>query len=321
LFLGTIVAALRSGYLAREVSAGPFAPQLPSSDLHYKSKRVVRSTVKKLLYAIVFSLLGVLPAIAATSTPLRVNCGGSGYTDSKGQVWEADFGFTGGSAAKATNVITGTPDPALFQSSRDDANGYSFSIANGTYQVNLYFAETNVQGEEIGGRVFSVSIEGTDVFPNLDVFSEVGANTALIKTTTATVSNGKLTISFANDSGLDSMISAIEVLPANQMISGPSLTLSFKYPDGTPVAGTLNYAVRSSLLSFHGAEGLVNGFAECDLFANPSAMGISAEFTVTLSLTDTSGNTLWQMNLQMNPAQVNLGAVQSSALSVVVQKM
>jgi hypothetical protein len=58
-----------------------------------------------------------------------------------------------------------------------------------------------------------------------------------------------------------------------------------------------------------------------DLFANPSAMGASAQFQVTLSLTDTAGHTLWQINLGMNPAEVIPGAVQSAALNVIVQKM
>jgi len=51
------------------------------------------------------------------------------------------------------------------------------------------------------------------------------------------------------------------------------------------------------------------------IFANPSAMGISAQFTVNLSLADTAGHTLWQLTVAMNPAQVNIGAVQSSALT------
>jgi hypothetical protein len=277
--------------------------------------------LKKLLYVLVFSLAGGLPGLAASnSVPLRVNCGGSQYTDSKGQIWQADFGFVGGSAGSVSTAILGTPDPTLLKDFRREPASYSFSLADAKYQVNLYFAETNPEAEKIGGRVFNVSVQGTDVFPSLDVFSEVGANTALIKTTTATVSNGTLTISFTHASGISPMIAAIEVLPANQTISGPALTLSFKYPDGTAVAGKLNYSVSSKLLSFAGDQALVNGFAEADLFANPSAMGISAEFTVTLSLTDTSGHTLWQMNLAMNPAEVNLGAVQSSTLNVIVQK-
>jgi hypothetical protein len=57
------------------------------------------------------------------------------------------------------------------------------------------------------------------------------------------------------------------------------------------------------------------------IFSNPSALGLSAQFQVNLSLTDTAGHTLWQFTIGMNPAQVNLGTVQSSALNVVVQKI
>lgn len=277
--------------------------------------------MKKLLCLFVFTLLAGLPAVAQTQAAVRVNCGGAEYTDSKGQVWQADTGFTGGLLDSIDTPVGGTPDPALFQTFRWDPTSYSFKVANGNYQLNLYFAEANTNGEAIGARVFNVSVQGTVVFPDFDIFSEVGANTALIKTTTATVTNGTLTIGFTHVSGLNPKISAIEILSANQALSGPTLTLSFKYPDGTPVAGSLNYTLSSSLLNLKGSQALVNGFAECDLFANPSAMGISAQFTVSLSLTDTSGHTLWQMNLEMNPAEVNLGAVQNSSLNVTVQKM
>jgi hypothetical protein len=66
---------------------------------------------------------------------------------------------------------------------------------------------------------------------------------------------------------------------------------------------------------------LNSGQAQCVLFANPGAMGASAQFTVNLSLIDTAGHTLWQLTVAMDPSQVNLGAVQSSALNVVVQKL
>jgi hypothetical protein len=277
--------------------------------------------VKKILCLLLFGFGVCLPVTAQTQATIRVNCGGPTYTDSKGNVWQADFGFKGGKAVADTRPVAGTPDPTLFATYHWDPGTYSFQVPNGKYQVNLYFAEGTPVDERIGARVFDVSIQGTAVFPRLDVFSEAGANTALIKTTTASVTNGTLTIAFKYDSGAEPVVSAIEVLPANQTVSGPTLMLSFKYPDGTAVVGALNYAVTSSLLSFHGTQSLVNGLAEADLFANPSAMGISAQFQVTLSLTDIAGHTLWQMNLGMNPAQVNLSAVQSSALNVIVQKM
>ncbi len=70
-----------------------------------------------------------------------------------------------------------------------------------------------------------------------------------------------------------------------------------------------------------GGQLLSNGRAICALFANPSALGISVQFQAQLSLVDNKGNTLWQMTLGLNPAQVNLGDVQSSSLNVIVQKM
>jgi Malectin domain len=275
--------------------------------------------VKKLLCILALALPFCLPA--AGQTPVRVHCGGAKYTDSKGNVWQADYGFKEGKALTNSSAVVGTPDPALFATYHWDPGAYSFQVPNGKYQVNLYFAEGTPSDEKVGARIFDVTVQGADVFPSLDVFSEAGANEALIKTTTASVTNGTLTIGFKYDSGSEPDVSAIEILPANQSLSGPALTLSFKYPDGSAVTGTLNYAVASSLLSFNGSQALVNGLAECDLFANPSAMGISAQFQVTLSLTDTGGHILWQINMGMNPAQVNLGGVQSSALNVIVQKM
>lgn len=277
--------------------------------------------MKKFLYLLLFGMGACLPAIAQAQAPIRVNCGGPNYTDSKGDVWQADFGFKQGKPLAIRNQVTGTPDPVLFATYHWNPGTYSFQVPDGKYQVNLYFVEGTATDERIGARVFNVSVQGTVVFPTFDIFSEVGANTALIKTTTASVTNGTLTIGLGYVSGAEPQVSAIEILQANQTVFGPSLTLSFKYPDGSPVTGALNYAVSSSLLSFQGSQSLVNGFAECNLFANPSAMGISTQFQVTLSLTDTSGHTLWQMNLGMNPAQVNLTAVQTSALNVTVQKM
>jgi Malectin domain len=277
--------------------------------------------VKKFLCLILFALSVCLSASAQTQTTVRVNCGGAQYTDSKGNIWKADFGFSGGKEINNTGSISGTPDPTLFNTYHWDPGNYTLQVPNGKYQVNLYFAEATPSDEKIGARVFNVLVQGAVAFSNLDVFREVGAGTALIKSTTASVTNGTIKIGFDYESGSEPQVSAIEILPASTTLSGPTLTLSFKYPDGTAVLGALNYAVTSSLLSFKGSQALVNGLVEADLFANPSAMGISTQFSVTLSLTDTSGNTLWQMNLGMNPAQVNLGAVQSSAMNVIVQKM
>jgi len=195
---------------------------------------------------------------------------------------------------------------------------YTFVVPNGSYSVNLLFAETSRTAESIGARVFNVKIQGISAFQNLDIFASAGARAAFVKSTNVKVQHGSLSIEFDNVAQV-AKVDAIEILPVPAQ--APQLAINFLYPDGTPVMGTLAYSVTSSLLSFQGSESLTNGQAQCVLFASPNTMGINAQFQVNLSLTDAAGHQQWQLNLAVNPAQVNLGAVQSSALNVVVQKL
>jgi hypothetical protein len=278
--------------------------------------------VRKIFCVLAFMAGLCFPKGVLAQQPIRVKCGGAAFTDSKGQVWQADTGFNWGNVSTIPAVISGTSDQGLFQQGRYNPNYsagmvYTFAVPDGQYHVNLYFAETYAATQVKGARVFNVKLQGAAAFSNLDVFAEAGANAALVKGADVTVSNGQISIEFDN-LVQTAKIDAIEILPG---VSGPSLLLNFKYPDGTPVAGTLAYNVSSSLVSFQGTSPLNSGQAQCVIFANPSAMGISAQFQVALSLTDTAGHVLWQLSIGMNPAQVNIGAVQSSALNVVVQKM
>jgi Malectin domain len=270
--------------------------------------------------AMVGVCLGLSLPAAAQQQPIRVHCGGGAYTDSKGQLWKADYGFSGGATYSFASPIKGTPDPALFEYQRYNTSSslvYSFPVANGSYHVNLLFAEIYDPLDKVGARVFNVKMQGSPVFQNLDIFAEAGADAALIKGTEVQVSNGKLTIEF-DDVVQNAEVSAIEILPGQ---GGPALSLNFQYPDGTPVAGTLAYTVSSSLITLKGSTSLTNGQAQAQLYTSPSALGISAQFQVNLSLTDTAGHVLWQLNLGMNPASINLGAVQSSSLNVIVQRL
>src|SRR6185437_12861233 len=70
-------------------------------------------------------------------------------------------------------------------------------VPNGTYQVTLKLAETWATAS--GQRIFSVKAEGATVISNLDIFSEVGANTADDKTFSVDVSDGALTLAFVTD--------------------------------------------------------------------------------------------------------------------------
>jgi Malectin domain len=276
--------------------------------------------VRKIFGVLTFLVVLCFPKAALAQQPVRINCGGSSYTDSKGQLWLADSSFSGGTVEKIATPVSGTPDPLLYEDYRWNPTSYSFTVPNGQYQVNLYFTEANPKAEAVGARVFNVSLQEAAVFANLDIYASAGANAALTKSANVNVTSSTITIRFSHVSGLNPKISAIEILSL-QTAASPTLLLNFKYPDRTPVAGTINYSISSSLLSFQGSAPLTNGQAQCVLFSNPSALGISAQFTVNLNLADSAGHQLWQLSLGMNPAQVNLGAIQTSALNVVVQKL
>jgi hypothetical protein len=279
--------------------------------------------VRKFIVVLAFLVALYFSMAAQAQQPIRVNCGGPNYIDSKGQLWQADYGFSGGTAVSRSASIAGTPDPQLDQSSRVNNTSatplvYTFLVANGNYHVNLHFAEISGRSEQVGARIFSVKIQGAVVFKNLDIYAAAGANFVLVEGADIPVSSGSLSIEFENVVGY-AKVDAIEILPLAS--SAPALSLKFVYPDGTPVAGTLGYTISSSLLSFHGSVPLSNGQASCILLTSPTALGINAQFQVSLNLTDTAGRILWRLILGMNPAEVNLGAIKTSSLNVVVQKL
>ncbi len=165
-----------------------------------------------------YTAIATVATPAATAVAIRVNAGGPAYTDTAGNVFSADTGFNTGTALSwPTNLaIAGTSDPTLYRTERWDAPTapvmtYSFAVPNGTYQVRLHFAENYAPNFGVGLRVFDVQVEGALAIDNLDVWAQVGANTALIRTVTATVADGQINIAFIHGVE-DPAINAIEVL-------------------------------------------------------------------------------------------------------------
>jgi hypothetical protein len=278
--------------------------------------------VRKVIAVLSLVLIWCLPAAAQTQQHIRVKCGGAGLTDSKGQVWSADYGYNGGVASTIQGSVRGTSDPALFQLGRWSPSNtppltYNFPVSDGSYHVNLYFAELFSGDEHVGKRIFNVKMQGNVVFEDLDIFAAAGSNTALVKGADISVTNGLVQIEFDNIADHAKVV-AIEIAPNSPT---PQLQLNFAYPDGSPVAGTLNYTVATSLLRLGGSSPLSNGQANCVLFSSPQAIGLVGQFQLNLSLTDNAGHTLWQVGMTMDPTTVNFAAVQSSSLHVVVQKL
>ena len=276
--------------------------------------------MNKFLGLIAGALLACMPVAAQTQQPIRINCGGGAYTDTNGQVWQADSGYNTGIGTTNKSIVAGTSDPALYQSNRYNQSTapmvYSFPVANGNYRVNLLFAETAYGLQAVGARVFNVKLNGLVVLQNFDIFAAAGANAAIVEGFNTVVTNGAMAIEF-DKLVQNPKINAIEILP---IAAAPSLMLKFSYPDGTPVIGALHYAISTSLLTLGGSIPLVNGQATCLLVASPQLLGLIGQTQVFLNLTDGSGTMVWQVSMGLNPANADLSSMQNSTLNVILSK-
>jgi lysophospholipase L1-like esterase len=142
----------------------------------------------------------VTPAPTSASESISVACGSSSTVGS----FQADQYYSGGSTYNNSNTIDvsqipdNPPPAALFNNERYGAMSYTFPgfDAGGTYAVTLYFAETYLTST--GGRVFNVSINGTAVLTNFDIYSAAGGrNIGVTRAFTTTAdSSGQIVIQF-----------------------------------------------------------------------------------------------------------------------------
>jgi len=173
----------------------------------------------------------------------RVNCGGPAYIDHLGIRWMSDVHKSGakewgstswtddfsgmpamfGSQRRVSDPIKNTADWPLFQTFRygRDKLQYDFPVANGEYQVELYFAEPwygmgNINAT--GWRVFDVAINGKTMLKDIDLFKEAGFAGAVKKVLKVQVTNGHLTVNFPRVSSGQAVISAIAIATANKKV-------------------------------------------------------------------------------------------------------
>ena len=160
-----------------------------------------------------------LPAFAQSQETIRVNAGGPSYHDVKGQLWSADYGYNTGepSSSARTASVFGSLDPTLFESARVGTRSgedlqYRFPVANGSYKVKLYFAETIFT--KSGIRIFDVQMQEETVWGSFDIFAQAGANHALVKSAQVSVTDGELVVRFVHHANANfPIVSAIEILP------------------------------------------------------------------------------------------------------------
>lgn len=121
-----------------------------------------------------------------------VNAGGSATTYN-GVQYRADDFADGGTPNTTTDPIAGTNEDTLFQSERYGSYKYEIPVTNATYSLKLHFVE--LYQTAAGNRSFNVAVEGVSAVTAVDLFSQVGHDTAYtVDVDNVAVSDGKLTI-------------------------------------------------------------------------------------------------------------------------------
>ena len=149
--------------------------------------------------------MGVQYATVANGLPfpLRINAAGDAAGEFLAdQPWDyyEEYGAVGGAAKTlpAGLQIAGTDHPEIYDTQVEGLSIYNLRVPAGTYQVTLMMAETAFNAAN--RRVFDVYAEGQLALDNLDIFAEVGSNTALEKKTDRlTVNDGVLNLYFKPD--------------------------------------------------------------------------------------------------------------------------
>lgn len=159
-----------------------------------------------------------------------INAGG----DTQGN-FVSDTGFTGGSqyTSSATVDTTNVTNPApqsVYQSVRYGNFSYTLSnlTPNDAYTLRLHFNELywGTGGDDATGkRVFNVSVNGTQVLSNYDIYQQAGgANKAIVQQLPAIAdNNGKITIQFSTVVD-NAMVNGIELYTGTLPSPTPTVT-------------------------------------------------------------------------------------------------
>ena len=126
---------------------------------------------------------------------MAINAGGGAFTTSDGVLFEADTYGVGKSYA-TTSAIAGTEDDPLYQSETWAPGGFTYEVAlaNGTYRVDLHFAEIYAPLTNSGDRVFDLLLEDVLILDDFDPVGAAGAQyTAHVQSAMVTVADGSLT--------------------------------------------------------------------------------------------------------------------------------
>ena len=203
------------------VSHGPYTAIATNiGHVSYNESGLANNTTYYYVVSAVNALGESADSAEAGVTPMTayaINSGGGAVGSFAADAYYSagNAGSTG--AAIDLSAVTNPAPQAVYQSERWGANTYTFSglVPGANYKVRLHFAE--IYYNAAGIRVFNVSIGGTQVLFNYDIFAEAGKNKAVIKEFTLPANvTGQIVIQYANIPGKDNAKSSgIEIWPAS----------------------------------------------------------------------------------------------------------
>jgi len=181
--------------------------------------RRLRQIVLAVLFLVPLAFFATARPAAAQTQIIAINAGGPAVSP-----FVADKDFSGGNTIDHANTIntskvTNPAPAAVYQSGRDTTavgpgTTFSYTIGGFTagtnYLVRLHFCETYFTAA--GKRTFNVSINGTQVLTNFDIFATAGGqNIANIQQfTEAANSSGQYVILFTSEVN-NALVSGIEI--------------------------------------------------------------------------------------------------------------
>jgi hypothetical protein len=164
----------------------------------------------------------LVPARPQRLNPIRIVVHDQPIRDSLGRTWEPDRFYSGGQVSTRSVTIEGSRDGRVYRNERYGNFSYAIPVADGLYDVSLYFAETywgpeNAGGGGPGSRIFDIFCNGEALVRNFDVYKEVGSGRALVERFRGLRSNaqGKLILSFVPEKNYASVY-AIEVVDSSR---------------------------------------------------------------------------------------------------------
>lgn len=185
--------------------------------------------------------------------PVKVNAGGSSFDDFlPDQEYKPTlfYGHMDGSPTLyAGNLqIANTDIPELYRAERSRVVTYRFDLPRGIYNVKLHTAENYFDDPQ--KRVFDITIENQKIADDLDIFSEVGKNTAYVIEKEIFVDDDRLDISFTNEIDY-AVISGIEVYQITTGVEdeepiNTSFQLNQNYPNPFNPSTIIEYTVEKN---------------------------------------------------------------------------